>query len=262
MPMVIEPDLEQMFAFCHREPVERVFLADMAGRQIGRFLALTEEYGGGLTALCHLGTNLVPSGEGCAVFAGAAGRSRARMIIGEERAVSELWAAAAHLLPTPREDRPGQPVYAISEPPASGESGLRAATEADLERLLPACAAAHREELGVDPLAHEAEGFRWRTRDQIERGSSWLWLENDVILFKAEVSAWSSDAAQISQVWVDPEARRQGYASRGMRDLCRLLLETTPTVTLFVRTENGPAITLYESIGMRRELTYRSILFP
>ena len=46
-----------------------------------------------------------------------------------------------------------------------------------------------------------------------------------------------------------------------MRDLCRLLLETTPTVTLFVRTENRPAIALYESIGMRRELTYRSILF-
>jgi hypothetical protein len=184
------------------------------------------------------------------------------MIIGEETAVGELWAAAAPLLPPPREDRPGQPVYAITEPPAPGESGLRAATADDLERLLPACAAAHCEELGVDPLAHEPEAFRWRTLDQIERGSSWLWLEDDVIRFKAEVSAWSSDAAQIAQVWVDPEARRRGYASRGMRDLCRLLLERTPTVTLFVRAENAPAIALYEAIGMRRELTYRSILFP
>ncbi|HWB23418.1 MAG TPA: GNAT family N-acetyltransferase [Gaiellaceae bacterium] len=259
--MVIEPDLEQMIAFCGREPVERVFLYDMAIRQVGRFLALVDD-DGDLTSLCHLGTNLVPSGEGCAVFAGAAGRARARMIIGEEGAVSELWAAAEALLPAPREDRPGQPVYTISEPPVAGESGLRAATEDDLERLMPACAAAHEEELGVDPLAHESEGFRWRTRDQIDRGASWLWLEDDVVLFKAEVSAWSPDAAQIAQVWVDPEARRRGYAARGMRDLCRLLLETTPTVTLFVRAENAPAIRLYESIGMRRELTYRSILFP
>jgi RimJ/RimL family protein N-acetyltransferase len=261
MPMVIEPTREQIFAFCALEPVERVFLHDVAARQIGRFLAMVDD-DGALTALSHLGTNVVPSGEGCAVFGGAAGRARARMIIGEETAVAELWSTAAHLLPAPREDRPGQPVYAISEPPTPGESGLRAATVDDLERLLPACAAAHQEELGIDPLLHEAEGFRWRTRDQIDRASSWLWLEDDVILFKAEVSAWSPDACQIAQVWVDPEARRQGYASRGMRDLCQLLLETTPTVTLFVRRENTAAIALYESIGMERALTYRSILFP
>ena len=36
-----------------------------------------------------------------------------------------------------------------------------------------------------------------------------------------------------------------------MRDLIRLLLETTPIVTLFVRTENDAAIALYESVGMR-----------
>jgi uncharacterized protein len=261
MPMVIEPDRQQMFDFCALEPVERVFLYDMANRQIGRFLGVVDD-DGSLTALCHLGTNLVPSGEGCAVFAYAAGRARARMIIGEERAVGELWAAAAPLLPPPREDRPGQPVYAISEPPATGESGLRPATVDDLERLLPACAAAHQEELGVDPLAHEPEAFRWRTLDQIERESSWLWLEDDVIRFKAEVSAWSPDAVQIAQVWVDPEARRRGYASRGLRDLCRMLLERVPAVTLFVRAENAPAIALYAAIGMRRELTYRSILFP
>jgi RimJ/RimL family protein N-acetyltransferase len=261
MPMVIEPDRQQMFDFCKREPVERVFLYDVANRQLGRFLAVADD-DGSLTALCHLGTNLVPSGEGCAVFAHAAGRAGSRMIIGEEHAVGELWAAAAPLLPAPREDRPGQPVYAISEPPPPGESGLRPATVDDLERLLPACAAAHEEELGVDPLAHDPEAFRWRTLDQIERESSWLWLEDDVIRFKAEVSAWSPGAAQIAQVWVDPEARRQGYASRGLRDLCRLLLERIPTVTLFVRAENASAIALYEAIGMRRELTYRSILFP
>jgi ribosomal protein S18 acetylase RimI-like enzyme len=32
-------------------------------------------------------------------------------------------------------------------------------------------------------------------------------------------------------------------------------------VTLFVRAENAPAIKLYESVGMNRELEYRSVLF-
>jgi ribosomal protein S18 acetylase RimI-like enzyme len=46
-----------------------------------------------------------------------------------------------------------------------------------------------------------------------------------------------------------------------MADLCRLLLATTPTVTLFVRTDNEPAIGLYERVGMRKVLEYRSVLF-
>ena len=65
----------------------------------------------------------------------------------------------------------------------------------------------------------------------------------------------------MQQVWVDPDARRHGYASRALRDLCRLLLEQVPTVCLFVRPENAPALALYESIGMQRTISYRSLIF-
>jgi ribosomal protein S18 acetylase RimI-like enzyme len=261
MPTLTDPSHDEVLAFCSLEPVERVFLEEMALRAIGRFAGLRGD-DGGLQALCHAGANLVPSGIGCGAFADTAVRSNSRMIIGEERAVDELWAAAGPLLPTPRENRPGQPVYTITAPPPPGDTGLRAATTADLERLLPACAAAHELELGIDPRRRDIDGFRWRVRSQIEEGRSWLWLENGVIRFKAEVSAWTPAAVQVQQVWVDPEARGQGNASRGLRDLCRLLLASTPTVTLFVRTDNLPAIRLYESIGMRHVLSYRSILFP
>ena len=47
-----------------------------------------------MTALCHVGSNLVPSGSGCQAFADLAGKSGARMLIGEAGAVSDLWAAA------------------------------------------------------------------------------------------------------------------------------------------------------------------------
>ena len=253
-----EPRLEQILAFCAREPIERVFLEDVARRGLGRFVAVSGD--DGLTALCHLGANVVPAGEGCDRFARRVERSRARMIIGEERAVGELWAVARRRFGAPREDRRGQPVFALEQMPEPGETGLRAATPADLERLLPACALAHEEELGVNPLARDPDGFRWRTRGQIDDGRSWVWLEDGVILFKAEASAWTPAAVQLQQVWVDPEARGRGYAKRGMRDLCRLLLGGTPSVCLFVRPENTAALGLYRSIGMRHALDYRSVI--
>lgn len=255
----VSPTLDQVLAFCADEPIERVFLEDIARRGLGRFSAVEEE--GRLVSLCHVGANVVPSGPRCAVFADATVRGQARMIIGEERAVDELWAAAAFRMPKPRDDRPGQPVYVLDGPPPPGETGLRAATLADLDLLVPACAAAHREEIGIDPLRRDPDGFRWRTRAQIEEGRSWLWVEDGEIRFKAEASAWTPQAVQIQQVWVDPAVRGRGYGGRGMRDLCRLLLERVPTVTLFVRAENAPAIALYDSIGMQRRLEYRSVLF-
>jgi uncharacterized protein len=257
-PKIVEPAMDEVLAFCRRDPIERVFLEDVARRGLGRFAATTGD--SGLRALCHLGTNVVPSGEGCAVFADVAAKAGARMLIGEERAVSELFHAARRKLPRAREDRPGQPVYAVSDAPKPGETDLRAATVSDLALLVPACAASHREELGVDPLRRDPEGFRWRTQAQIEEGRSWLWEVDGVIRFKAEASAWTPSAVQLQQVWTDPQVRGRGYASRALRDLIRLLLDETPTVTLFVRRENEPAIRLYEAIGMRRVLSYRSVL--
>jgi GNAT superfamily N-acetyltransferase len=257
---LVEPKRDQILRFCARDPVERVFLEDVARRGLGRFVAL-EDGGSELRALCHVGVNVVPSGDGCEVFAHEAAKAGPRMLIGEAGAATELWEAAEHFLPRPREDRPAQPVFVISEPPEPGGTDLRPARHDDLDRLMPACAAAHEQELGLDPLERDAEGFRWRTRSQIEEERSWLWVEDDVILFKAEASAWTPAAVQLQQVWVDPEARRQGYGARGLSDLCGLLLERVPTVCLFVRADNDPAIRLYEAIGMEHVLDYRSLLF-
>jgi ribosomal protein S18 acetylase RimI-like enzyme len=255
----ITPTLDQVLAFCAEQPIERVFLEDIARRGLGRFSALERD--GELCGLCHVGANVVPTGEGSAAFADATVRGQARMIIGEEQAVGELWEAAQARMPTPRDDRPGQPVYVLEEPPEPGDTGLRRATTGDLELLVPACAAAHREEIGIDPMRRDPDGFRWRTRSQIEEGRSWIWLEDGVIRFKAEASAWTPSAVQLQQVWVDPASRNRGDAKRAMRDLCRLLLDQVPAVCLFVRPENATAIRVYESIGMQRTISYRSLIF-
>jgi ribosomal protein S18 acetylase RimI-like enzyme len=258
--LVKRPTLEDVLAFCAEEPVERVFLEDVARRGLGRFLGLQED--GRLTGLCHIGANLVPSGPGAAAFADAAARSDPRMMVGEERAVGELWEALRDRMPEPLDDRPGQPVYVLDAPPPPGESGLRPATLDDLAILVRTSAAAYLEEVGVDAYGRDPALFEWRTRVQIEQGRSWLWREDDRVLFKAEASAWTEHAVQLQQVWVDPAERGRGYAKRGLADLCRLLLDRTPLVCLFVRPENAPALALYESIGMRRTIAYRSLIFP
>jgi uncharacterized protein len=255
---VLEPTQEQILRFCALDPVERVFLEDVARRVLGHFVGLAD--GAELVALCHVGVNAVPSGRGCAAFARDVARGLPRMLIGEARAVGDLWEGVRAQLPRPREDRPGQPVFAIDGTIEAERTGLRPATLDDLDLLVPACAVAHEQELGIDPLRRDPEGFRWRTRSQIEERRSWLWTEDSVILFKAEASAWTPFAVQLQQVWVDPEVRQQGFGARGLRDLCRRLLEEVPTVCLFVRADNVPAIRLYEAVGMRHVLDYRSVL--
>ena len=257
--LVKRPRMSQVLAFCAADPIERVFLEDVARRGLGRFAGLRES--GRLTALLHLGANLVPSGPGCGAFADLVAKSEPRMVVGEEVAVTELWDLVRDTFPEPLDDRPGQPVYVLERPPAGGGSALRRATLDDLDVLVVASAEAYREEAGVDAYARDPALFEWRTRAQIEEGRSWLWSEGGRIRFKAEASAWTPQAVQLQQVWVDPELRGQGYGKRGLADLCRLLLETTPAVCLFVRPENAPAIALYEGIGMRRTITYRSLIF-
>ncbi len=261
MVKVIEsPPLSGVLEFCEKDPVERVFLEDVARRGLGRFAAVTTN--GRIDGLCHVGANIVPAGKGLVRLAGVAARGRPRMMVGEERPVAELWGRLARRLPAPLDDRNGQPVYALERPPRPGGSALRRATLDDLESLVPACAAAYREEVGVDAYERDPDLFRWRTRSQIELGRSWLWLDRGRILFKAEASAWTPSAVQLQQVWVDPACRGRGFARAAFADLCRELLETTPRVCLFARPENAPARALYEGAGMSRVATYRSLIFP
>ena len=258
--IVEDPPLSAVLEFCAEDPVERVFLEDIARRGVGRFVAVGE--GGRIEALCHVGANVVPSGSGVKRLSTYAVSGRPRMMVGDEAPVSELWSALRDGLPSPIDDRPGQPVYTMRTPPAPASSGLRLATFQDLDLLVGACADAYEEEVGIDAYARDPEMFRWRTRSQIEANRSWIWRDGERILFKAEASAWTPSAVQLQQVWVDPNVRGRGYARAGFADLCRELLASVPVVCLFARPDNVVAHALYEGAGMTLVGTYRSLIFP
>ena len=154
----VEPTREQVLEFCARAPVERVFLEDVARRGLGRFVAVAEA-DGALGALCHVGANLVPSGEGCGAFADAAAESRSRMIIGEARRGHRAVGRGARRAAGAARG-PAAPARLRDHGAAASRRrpACAPATAADLERLLPACAAAHELELGLDPLARDPDG--------------------------------------------------------------------------------------------------------
>ena len=137
------------------------------------------------------------------------------MLIGEAGAVTDLWEAARKKLPRPRLDRPGQPVYAIADPPPAGEPGCGRRPSPTSTCSCPRVRQPTTRSSASTRCGAIPSGFRWRTRTQIEEGRSWLWAEDGVIRFKAEASAWTPSAVQLQQVWTDPPARRQGFAGQG-----------------------------------------------
>ena len=60
---------------------------------------------------------------------------------------------------------------------------------------------------------------------------------------------------------VEPDPVARDPVRPGNSDLCRSLLARVPAVCLFVRPENAPAIRVYDGIGMRRTISYRSLVF-
>jgi len=255
-----DPPLSSILDFCAADPVERVFLEDIARRRVGRFVAASSR--GRIEALCHVGANVVPSGTRVGRLSALAASGNPRMMVGDEAPVTELWSTLRESLPAPLDDRPGQPVYTLREAPAAAQTKLRLATLRDLDILVGACAHAYEEEVGIDAFARDPEMFRWRTRSQIEASRSWIWREGERILFKAEASAWTPSAVQLQQVWVDPTVRGQGFARAGFADLCRELLTHVPVVCLFARPDNVAAHALYEGAQMSLVGTYRSLIFP
>ena len=183
------------------------------------------------------------------------------MIIGEEHAVDELWAEARARMPEPRDDRPGQPVYVLDEAPEPGETGLRAATLADLDLLVPACAEAHREEIGIDPLRRDPKGSAGGRVPRSRRAARGSGSRTASSASRPRRRRGRRRPCSSSRSGSTRRLRNRGYAKRAMRDLCRLLLARVPTVCLFVRPENDAAIRVYDGIGMQRTIAYRSLIF-
>jgi predicted GNAT family acetyltransferase len=63
------------------------------------------------------------------------------------------------------------------------------------------------------------------------------------------IGARTEQTTQLQGVWTPPNLRGRGYATQGMAAICARLLESTPTLSLYVNDFNEKAIALYERLG-------------
>lgn len=185
-----------------------------------------------------------------------------RAIISPASLVETLWTHLGSRIDPPTVVRMNQPIYAIRRQLGFPDlTEARYATMIDLDQLVPACAAMHKEEVGIDPLLRDAIGYRERIRELVERRRAIVQVVDGRIVSKCEFSAVTDDAVQLMGVWTSPDARRHGYSFSLLSEVFGHLFRKGKAVTLFVNDFNAPAIALYEKLGMKRIGVNRALIW-
>lgn len=223
--------------------------------------------GGELVSACHAAANLIPieaTPAAVEAFADHALRTgtTCSSIVGPQDAVLGLW---KHLEPSwgpARSPRPNQPFMTIDhDSELEPDPRVRRVVMDEFDTLYPACVAMFTEEVGLDPECNSRTGYRARVAQLISQGWSFAIIEDDKVLFKAEVGAATARGCQIQGVFVDPALRGHGIAVGAMAAVVRQVRSTiSPDVTLYVNDHNVPARRTYERVGFRQTATFATIL--
>ena len=261
-----EDDLKGALEFLQRDPLINVYLISriIEERTVASTQMVVVRYNGAIVLVASLATNIVLAADPSvssditeSAIALVADRIITRMlpvraIISPAALVEPLWMQLRSRLDPPTVVRMNQPIYAIRRRvdfPDLQEA--RYSVPRDLDLLVPACAAMHKEEVGIDPLERDAAGYRERIRELIDKKRSVIRVVHGDIASKCEFSAVTNDAVQLMGVWTDPRYRRRGLSAALLREVCGHLFRKGRTVTLFVNDFNRPAIGLYESLGFQ-----------
>ncbi|HEX8255348.1 MAG TPA: GNAT family N-acetyltransferase [Thermoanaerobaculia bacterium] len=274
--LLSEDDFKDALEFLQRDPLINVYLIARLTEE--RTLAASQiavvRYNGAIVLVASLATNIVLAGDPSignditdSAVALIADRILTRMlpvraIISPAHLVEALWGELRNRLDPPTVVRLNQPIYALRKTLTYPDLTLsRYSTPRDLEQLVPACAAMHLEEVGIDPLERDAVGYRERIRELVEKKRSVIRVGDGVIAAKCEYSAMTADAVQLMGVWTHPRFRRRGLARELLTEVCGHLSRKGKTVTLFVNDFNAPAIALYESLGFQRIGLNRALIW-
>ncbi|QIX28628.1 GNAT family N-acetyltransferase [Nocardioides sp. JQ2195] len=235
----------------------------LGGEVVGRFVDNQ------LVAAIHIGANLVPVQVGPDDIDDLAdpalrGRRTVSTIVGPEQAVDGLWAAIGSRWGRMREHRPRQPHLEYAGTPLVEPDPLVRRTQAhEIDLVYPACVAMYTEEVGLSPeWGGGGDLYRTRVRQLIAKGWQFSRIEDGRVVFKAEVACCSPYAAQIQGVYVVPDRRGEGLATRGMAAVAELVrAEIAPAVSLYVNEHNVGARIAYERTGFVETARFTTIMF-
>lgn len=271
-----DEDARGALAFLRRDPLINVYLISRLEEEhtVAATQIFAVRHNSEIILVASLATNIVLAADPAvnrdlldAAIAMIADRMVTRMmpvraIISPAPLVERLWERLRSRLDPPTVVRMNQPIYSIRR--RFDFPDLRAsryATTRDLDQLVPACAAMHKEEVGIDPLERDAVGYRERIRELVEKKRAIIRVDQGKIVAKCEFSAVTPEAVQLMGVWTQPHLRRQGLARETLREICGHVFRKGKTVTLFVNDFNRPAIGLYESMGFQRIGMNRALIW-
>jgi predicted GNAT family acetyltransferase len=272
--LLTDGDRDQALALCDRDPVTNVFVrARVQASGLDPMRLGAQVWGfheaGRLTSLCYAGANMIPVEAGPAAVEAFAVRARKQgrrcsSIAGPAAAVEDLWSQLAPFWDRPREIRSRQPLMAIaSDPLIPPDPAVRLVRPTEVGILLPASVAMFTEEVGISPIGPDGgAAYRARVSELVAGGRSLAKVEDGTIVFKAEIGAVTPRACQVQGVWVPPELRGRGQASRGMAAVVAFARHTlAPVVSLYVNDFNAPARAAYRRAGFTEVGTFMSVLF-
>jgi ribosomal protein S18 acetylase RimI-like enzyme len=138
-------------------------------------------------------------------------------------------------------------------------NGLRLATKDDLAGVMLVQAQMALAAGGVNPMEADLPGFRRRCARRIELGRTWVWREDQHLIFKVDIMADTPEAIYLEGVWVSPEERGKDYGLRCLSQLGRKLLRQTTSLCVLVNENNIKAHAFYRRAGFKARGCYQSV---
>ncbi len=222
-----------------------------------------------LQSLCWLGSNLIPvraTPPAVAAFADLAGLNgrTCSSIVGSADAVLDLWTRLAARWGPARDVRPNQPLLATgAPPPVPADPQVRLVRPDELDVLFPAAVAMYTEEVGVSPTRDGGErSYRDRVAELVRGRRAYARFVDGRVVFKAELAAVTRHTAQVQGVWVDPQWRGRGLATRAVAAVVHdALRRVAPSVSRYVNDFHHPARRGDARCGFHQVGTFATVLF-
>lgn len=252
-------------------PIENAYLIAILGRDARAILAeqtcyVHRDESDAIDGFINFAPNVVLAGaneQAARTFAARARLvPRPRMIVGPRPIVSAFWRALqAHTGPA-RIVRDRQPLLVLKRSAlraAPSATNVRQAHAAEAELIAEHSARMIATELGYDPRETRSS-YGAGVAHAIERGWWWVLIEDGALLFMCNVGIATAQTAQLQGVWTPPAARERGHATRALAAICGRLLESFPTISLYVNDFNAPALALYDRLGFKQVGEFSTVL--
>ena len=262
-------DENEVLEFLALRPLHTVFMGGLirdngitSPRNRGSFYACRGTFGQleGVALMGHATLMEAASESSIAQFALLARNCQsAHLIRGEREVVGNFWKYYAGDRVDAR--RVCSEILLEKHKPVLAETmnELRRASLDDLEKVLAVNALMAFEEGGISPLQKDPGGFRRRTSRRIEQGRIWVWIEDNRLMFKADIIAATPQAVYLEGVYVHPEERRKGHGLRCLNQLSATLLRETESLCLTTNEKNQNALKFYEKAGYEIRSHYETI---